>query len=285
MPSTTDELLFLLDLETIDDNLFRGSQLPSQLPRVYGGQVAAQAVVAAARTVGEGFAIHSLHSYFLQPGDTGAPIIYDVEKLRDGRSFTTRRVLARQHGRPIFVMTVDLAREEESWDHQDVMPVGVPGPEECPDPRDAAPPGKRFTDWDVSEIRYAGSSADVLPPDPERPGRQRVWLRVGRDLPSDPLLQAAAFVYGSDMALLGPAFAPHGLRFGDNRSMAASLDHAVWFHRPFRADDWWLYDQHSPSMAGARALINARVFTQDGRLVASVAQEALIRRRDPAREH
>ncbi|MCM0618844.1 acyl-CoA thioesterase [Nocardioides bruguierae] len=283
MPSTTDELLALLDLETIDDNLFRGIQLPSMLPRVYGGQVAAQAVVAAARTVEPGYALHSLHSYFLQPGDTEARIIYDVEKLRDGRSFTTRRVLARQHGRPIFVMTVDLARDEESWDHQDRMPDYVPDPESCLDPRTVVSPGQRFDEWDVADIRYAGSSADLLPEDAERPGRQRVWLKVGTDLPDDPLIQAAAFVYGSDMALLGAAYAPHGLRFADGKSMAASLDHAVWFHRPFRADDWWLYDQHSPSMSGARALVNARVFTQDGRLVASVAQEALIRKRDPRR--
>lgn len=277
MPRSTEELVELLDLETIDDNLFRGAQQPSVLPRVFGGQVAAQALVAAARTVDPAYVVHSLHSYFLQPGDTGAPIVYDVENLRDGRSFATRRVLARQHGRPIFAMTTDLQKPEEGFEHQDRMPADVPGPDEAIDPRTVV--GKGGTDeWDAMELRYVGTSADLLPPDPERPGRQRFWLRIAGDLPDDPLLHAAAFTYASDMTIIGAALAPHGHRIGDPAVMVASLDHAVWFHHGFRADRWWLYDQHSPAASGGRGLVSSRVFDLDGRLVASTAQEALVRR-------
>lgn len=277
MPRDVSELLGLLDLETIDDNLFRGGQLPSALPRVFGGQVAAQALVGAARTMGEGYDVHSLHSYFLQPGDTGAPIVYDVEALRDGRSFATRRVLARQHGRPIFVMTADFQRPEEGFEHQDVAPDDVPPPEECLDPKSLAS-SEGFSEWDAIDMRYVGSSADLLAEDPTRPGRQRFWLRVSGELPDDPLLHTIAFAYASDMTLMGAALAAHGQRLGSPETMIASLDHSVWFHHGFRADQWWLYDQHSPATSGGRGLVNARVFTQDGRLVASVAQEALLRR-------
>lgn len=276
MPRTTADLLDLLDLETIDDDLYRGDQQPSALERVFGGQVAAQALVAADRTVDDSYVVHSLHAYFLQPGDTGARIVYDVERLRDGRSFATRRVLARQHGRPIFAMTVDLQRPETGRDHQDVMPQ-VPPPEECLNPRTLASDDE-LGEWDAVELRYVGSSADLLPPDAERPGRQRFWLRVADRLPDGPpLIHTAAFAYLSDMTLMGAALAPHGLRIGGRHTLVASLDHAVWFHHAFRADEWLLYDQVSPAGSGARGLVTARVFTQDGRLVASVAQEALLR--------
>ncbi|MSZ76260.1 MAG: acyl-CoA thioesterase II, partial [Actinobacteria bacterium] len=252
MPRNADELMALLDLETIDDNLFRGIQLPSMLPRVFGGQVAAQALVAADRTMDPAYAVHSLHAYFLQPGDTSMPIVYDVEALRDGRSFATRRILARQHGRPIFVMTADFQRPAQGREHQDTMPT-VPAPADCIDPR-AVIRGEDggFDEWDVIDFRYVGSSHDLLPPDPERPGRQQFWLRIAQDLPDDPKLHAAAFTYASDMTLMGAALAPHGLRIGGPHTMVASLDHAVWFHRPFRPDDWWLYDQVSPSGSGER---------------------------------
>ncbi len=278
MPRTTAELLALLDLETIDDNLFRGAQQESVLPRVFGGQVAAQALVAADRTVDDSYAVHSLHSYFLQPGDTTAPIVYDVERLRDGRSFATRRVLARQHGRPIYVMTVDLQRPEEGYEHQDRMPQ-VPGPEESLD-INAQIRGAdgSFTEWDVLDFRYIGSSHDLLAPDEDRPGRQQTWLRVNEPLPDDPLLHAAAFTYASDATIMGAALSPQGISIGTREVMVASLDHSIWFHRPFRADDWWLFDQHSPVATGGRGLVNARIFDRDGLLVASVSQEALIRR-------
>ncbi|WP_341241662.1 acyl-CoA thioesterase II [uncultured Nocardioides sp.] len=278
MPRTTAELLALLDLETIDDNLFRGAQQESVLPRVFGGQVAAQALVAADRTVDDSYVVHSLHSYFLQPGDTTAPIVYDVERLRDGRSFATRRVLARQHGRPIYVMTVDLQRPEEGYEHQDRVPQ-VPGPEESLDinARIRGADGS-FTEWDVLDFRYVGSSHDLLAPDEDRPGRQQTWLRVNEPLPDDPLLHAAAFTYASDATIMGAALSPQGISIGTREVMVASLDHSIWFHRPFRADDWWLFDQHSPVATGGRGLVNARIFDRDGLLVASVSQEALIRR-------
>ena len=214
MPRTTAELLALLDLETIDDNLFRGAQQESVLPRVFGGQVAAQALVAADRTVDDSYVVHSLHSYFLQPGDTTAPIVYDVERLRDGRSFATRRVLARQHGRPIYVMTVDLQRPEEGYEHQDRVPQ-VPGPEESLDinARIRGADGS-FTEWDVLDFRYVGSSHDLLAPDEDRPGRQQTWLRVNEPLPDDPLLQAAAFTYASDATIMGAALSPQGISIG-----------------------------------------------------------------------
>ncbi|ANH39944.1 Acyl-CoA thioesterase 2 [Nocardioides dokdonensis FR1436] len=277
MPRTNAELLELLDLENIDDNLFRGAQQPSILPRVFGGQVAAQALVAADRTVDDEYVVHSLHSYFLQPGDTNAPIIYDVERLRDGRTFSTRRVLARQHGRPIFAMTVDLQRPEEGYEHQDRMPR-VPSPEDALD-ANAVIRGEdgSFDEWDVIDFRYVGSGHDLLPPDDDRPGRQQMWLRFNEALPDDPLVHAAAFTYASDATLMGAALSPQGITLGGPEVMVASLDHSVWFHRPFRADDWWLFDQHSPIASGGRGLVNARVFDREGLLVASVSQEALMR--------
>ena len=275
MPKDAGELVSLLDLETIDDNLFRGGQLPTALPRVFGGQVAAQAVVAGSRTVDPAYVVHSLHSYFLQPGDPGAPIVFDVENLRDGRTFSTRRVLGRQHGRPIYAQTLEFMRPEEGLGPQDPMP-DLPGPEECPDPG-------RFDgseEWGSVDLRYVGSSADGrLPADDRHPGRQAFWLRVSGELPDDPLVHVAAFTYLSDMTIMGAALAPHGLHLGSPGLQAASLDHAVWFHRPFRADRWWLYYQVSPWASGGRGLIHGRVFTREGALVASVTQEALLRRR------
>ncbi|MGV3563929.1 MAG: acyl-CoA thioesterase, partial [Nocardioides sp.] len=226
MPRDVDELLRLPDIETIVDNLFRGSQPASVLPRVFGGQVAAQALVAAARTTDPAYVVHSLHSYFLQPGDTGAPIVYDVEALRDGRSFATRRVLARQHGRPIFALTTDFQKPEEGLDHQDVFPDDVPSPEDALDPTARRADGE-FTEWDAISMRYVGSSADLLPPDPQRPGRQRFWLKIDGELPDGPLVHAAAFAYASDMTIAGAALAPHGSRLGGPDIMVASLDHTV----------------------------------------------------------
>lgn len=286
MPRNADELVDLLDLEQIDLDLFRGKQLPTRLPRVFGGQAAAQALTAAGRTVDPDYLVHSLHSHFLQPGDVNAPTIFDVENLRDGRSFATRHVLARQHGRPIFAMTANFQRGEEGYEHAEPMP-DVCSPEDAIDARALTREADsqdtdRDSEWDVADMRYVGSSADgLLPADDEHPGRQRFWLRVSSPLPDDAFTHVAAFTYLSDMTVMGAALAPHGVRFGDAELMMASLDHSVWFHRPFRADDWWLYDQVSPAASGGRGLVLAKVYTQDGTLVASVAQEALIRRRTP----
>ncbi len=287
MPASVEELMALLDLEVIEDNLFRGRQPDTSLQRVFGGQVAAHALVAASRTVPDVYDVHSLHSYFLRPGDTTVPIVFDVESVRDGRSFATRRVLARQHGRPIFAMTLNYHIPEEGLDHQDPMPP-APGPEDCPTLGEMlSGAGKRSADWAKEwaalDVRYAGDSRPGgAIDDPDVAARVRLWIRVNGRLPDDPLLHTAAFTYSSDMTLLGAALVPHGLTLGSPEIQAASLDHSIWFHRPFRADEWWLYDQVSPSASGGRGLSVARVFSRDGRLVASVAQEGLIRLTPPA---
>jgi acyl-CoA thioesterase-2 len=285
VPRSADELIELLDLETIDLNLFRGTQPETSLQRVFGGQVAAQALVAGNRTVEDHLAVHSLHSYFLRPGDTAVPIVYDVERIRDGRSFCTRRVVARQHGRAIFYMTASFQVAEEGLEHQDRMPP-VPPPQDTPDLADivarrspeAAEHWKR--EWAALGLKYVGdSSARGGIPGDEQPAQSRLWLRICGDLPDDPVLHRAAFTYASDMTLLASSLVPHGLQISDPGLQSASLDHTVWFHRPFRADEWVLYDQVSPSASGGRGLAIGRVFTEDGTLVASVAQEGLIRQR------
>ncbi|MFL6172872.1 MAG: acyl-CoA thioesterase [Marmoricola sp.] len=282
MPSNVTELVDLLDLEMIEDNLFRGKQPKTEMQRVFGGQVAAHALVAATRTVAPTYVVHSLHSYFLRPGDTSVPIVYDVENLRDGRSFATRRVLARQHGHPIFAMTLNFQVPEDGLEHQDVMPA-VPAPEDCPSLGDIFARRSHDTDewereWAALEVRYAGNSrpGGELANDLE-PARARLWIRVNGTLPDSPLQHTAAFTYASDMTLLGATLVPHEVFISSPNVQAASLDHTIWFHRPFRADEWWLYDQHSPAASGGRGLTFARVFTADGTLVASVAQEGLIR--------
>jgi acyl-CoA thioesterase-2 len=282
MPRSVAELVDLLDLEVIEDNLFRGRQPDTSLQRVFGGQVAAHALVAAARTVDPRYVVHSLHSYFLRPGDTAVPIVYDVDDVRDGRTFATRRVLARQHGRPIFGLTTSFQVPEEGREHQDVMPE-VPAPEDCPTLAEAAPDTGRDSEewqreWAALDVRHAGDSrpGGVLV-DPDRPARARLWIRVDGRLPDDPLLQVAAFTYASDMTLLAATLVPHDVHINSPQVQAASLDHSIWFHHPFRADEWWLYDQVSPSASGGRGLALARVFTRVGRLVASVAQVRLIR--------
>ena len=286
MPSSAAELVDLLDLETIDVNLFRGTQPDTMLQRVFGGQVAAQALVAAARTVEDKLVVHSMHSYFLRPGDTAVPIVYDVERIRDGRSFSTRRVVARQHGRAIYYLTASFQVPEKGLEHQDVMPE-VTSPEESLDlgemfrKRSPAKADEWLREWAALELRYVGDSREGGNiPNNEHPSQSRLWIRVSGTLTDDPLLHQAAFAYASDMTLLGSTLVPHGLHISHPKLQSASLDHTIWFHRPFRADQWLLYDQASPSATGGRGLAIGRVFTEDGLLVASVAQEGLIRVRD-----
>jgi len=279
LPATADEIAELLDLEDIDVNLFRGRQPDTKLQRVFGGQVAGQALVAASRATPPEYLVHSLHSYFLRPGDTSVPIVYDVESVREGRSFATRRVVARQHGRGIYYMTADFQKPEEGYEHQDPMP-DVPSPEESLHLSDlfsdksVRDPEAWQREWSALDVRYAGNGdAD----EGERSAQTRLWIRIGGRMSDDPVIQNAAFTYASDLTLLGSALGPHGLHIGSKKVQPASLDHTIWFHRPFRADEWWLYDQYSPSASGGRGLAFARVFSEDGRLVASVAQEGLLR--------
>jgi acyl-CoA thioesterase-2 len=287
VPQTLDALLDLLDLEQIDLCLFRGRQPQTRLQRVFGGQVAAQALVAAGRTVDPARSVHSLHSYFLIGGDTSVPIVYDVEQTRDGKSFSTRRVVARQHGRTIYYLSASFQVSEDGFDHQDVAPEAPP-PLECPTLAEALSQvtGRSTAnfaeEWAALEVRYVGDSRPGgRLTDPEHPALARAWVRAAGQLPDDPMLHRAVLTYTSDLTLLGASLVPHGLVIGTRHLQSASLDHAMWFHRPFRADEWLLYDQVSPSASGARGLSMGRLFTESGVLVASVAQEGLIRQHEP----
>lgn len=284
MPGSAAELAELLVLEQLDLNLFRGPQPSTGRQRVFGGQVAGQAVLAGSRTVEDDLVLHSMHSYFLRGGDTAVPIIYDVERIRDGRSFATRRVVARQHGRPIFFLTASFQRPEDGFDHQDRMPDVIPPEHGVPMGDLAAQRGPEMAEewqreWAALDVRYVGTSAIGLDPDPDHPARAQLWVRVDGRLADDPQTQLAAFTYASDLTLLGATLTPHGVLISSPGMQAASLDHTIWLHRPFRADEWWFYDQVSPVAHGARGLALARIFTQDGTLVATVAQEGLIRQR------
>jgi acyl-CoA thioesterase II len=281
-----DSLVRLLDLEAIEVNIFRGVSPDENRQRVFGGQVAGQALVAAARTVEEGRAVHSLHAYFLRPGDPAVPILYDVDRIRDGRSFTTRRVVAIQHGKAIFNLAASFHTREDGLDFQlpleDAMWDGrlPPEPESLPDWRTRmAPQAERLgewldrprpidtrnVDWDWEERR------DKLPP------HQRVWLRADGTLPDDPVLHTCVLTYASDLTLLDTTLLPHGADAGDESLMMASLDHAMWFHRSFRVDEWMLYVQDTPSTSGGRGVARGLIYTRDGTLAVSVVQEGLIR--------
>jgi len=275
VPATLTELVDLLDLEKLDDGLFRGRQLENTgFFRVFGGQVAAQALVAAQLTVPDERHVHSLHSYFLLGGDLSIPIIYDVENVRDGGSFTTRRVAARQHGAIIFYMTVSFQKVEDGFDHQDPIP-DVPSPDECtPLPDVIRSFNPEAADWWVKEwsaidARLVTSGDDAA--------TQRLWFRFAGTLPDDRRLRNAVLTYFSDLTLLGPTLLPHDRVVSSPDMQVASLDHTIWFHRPAEANQWFLYDQHSPSASRGRGLAIGRVFTEDGVLVATIAQEGLIR--------
>ena len=285
-----DDLLDLLDLEPIEVHIFRGRNRPLAGPRVFGGQVLAQALVAAGRSVEADRTCHSLHAYFILPGDVEAPIVYEVEKLRDGGSFTTRRVTAVQHGRPIFNASLSFHRDEPGLEHQPGPPEGVPAPDDLTPERDLAvaladriPEPLRTVLTRERPIDFRPvDPADPLRPEPQE-ARSATWLRAAGPLPDDPLVHQAVLAYASDWGLLGTALLPHGRSVFDGTIQAASLDHAMWFHRPFRADDWLLYAMEAPTTAGARAFTHGRVTDADGRLVASAVQEGLIRPVDPGR--
>jgi acyl-CoA thioesterase-2 len=274
----------ILDLEQLEVNLFRGRSPQVGWQRVFGGQVIGQALVAACRTV-EDRPPHSMHAYFLLPGDPKVPIIYDVDRIRDGKSFTTRRIVAIQHGQAIFTMAVSFHRGEPGFSHQAAMP-NVARPEDLPSDNDIKErvlpmmpdPVRRYYERErpielrpVEFDRYLGKTSTH--------GRFHVWIRTTGRLPDDPTLHQCVLAYASDLTLLDTALVPHGRTLFEREFMAASLDHALWFHRPFRADDWLLYAQDSPSLEGARGFARGLIFTREGTLVASVAQEGLIRMR------
>jgi len=284
MGSAIETLLEVLDLEKLEENLYRGRSPQVGWQRVFGGQVIGQALVAAARTVEERVA-HSLHGYFMLPGDPSVPIVYQVDRIRDGKSFATRRVVAIQHGKAIFSMSCSFQLPEDGLDHQIPMPK-VPPPEELPSEAElktlflnAAPePVRRY--WERErpiEIRPVDlehyMSRDTLDP------RQNVWIRATGPLPDDPDIHRCVLAYASDMTLLDTSLFYHGRSIFDRDLQVASLDHALWFHRPFRADEWLLYAEDSPSASGARGFNRGSLFSRDGRLIASVAQEGLIRLR------
>jgi len=285
MSLAVTDLLGILDLEPLEVNLFRGRSPQTGWQRVYGGQVIGQALVAACRTV-EGRPPHSLHAYFMLPGDPKVPIIYDVDRIRDGKSFATRRVVAIQHGHAIFTMAVSFHVDEPmSLTHQAKMPE-VPKPEDLPSEeqiRKAILPSmpeavRRYYERErpielrpVDYTRYLGRKSEG--------GTFNVWIRATAKLPDDPAIHQCVLAYASDMTLLDVALVPHGRTLFEKNFMAASLDHALWFHRSFRADEWLLYAQDSPNLSGSRGFSRGLIFTRDGTLVASVAQEGLLRER------
>jgi acyl-CoA thioesterase-2 len=277
---SVDALVRLLDLEAIEVNIFRGISPDVKQQRVFGGQVAGQALVAAARTVDpEHGHVHSLHAYFLRPGDPSVPIVYTVDRTRDGRSFTTRRVVAVQHGRPIFTLSASFHKQEAGLEHQLPMPDVTP-PHELDDFKTRWAPWKdTLGEWYERPRPIDTRHVDWNPPDRKEPlpPYQHVWLRADGRLPDDPILHTCVLTYASDMTLLDTTLLPHGGRYTEPELMMASLDHAMWFHRPFRADDWLLYAQDTPSTSGALGLARGLIYTRDGDLVVSVVQEGLIR--------
>lgn len=271
-----------MQLETLEDNLFRGESRDIGTPRVFGGQVLAQSVIAASRTVDEG-TIHSLHAYFLRAGDAQAPIVYDVDRNRDGRSFKSRRVVAIQHGRPIFTLAASFQLEQEGLDHQFEMP-DVPMPEDLPSESNVSEEQlqqvpqllrrwfARTGPFDFRPVK----KVDVFNPRPQPP-RQDIWFRLSEKIDAPDLMHRALMAYASDFHLVGTATLPHGISFIQDDLTMASLDHAMWFHRPARVDDWLLYSCDSPSSSGGRGLARGSIYDRSGRLVASAAQEGMIR--------
>lgn len=262
-----------LQIERLEKDIFRGSSTETTLQRTFGGQVAGQALVAAVRTVDIEFQVHSLHGYFLRPGNPDKATVYLVDRIRDGRSFCTRRVTGVQDGKAIFTMSASFHIWEDGIEHQDEMP-DVPGPDEIPDSAQTLSPERRWLlrEWASYDIRVLPD--DLLVHRPGAASQQQVWFRYREKLPDEPVFHVCTLAYMSDMTLLGSAKVIHP----DEPTMNASLDHALWFLRPFRADEWLLYDQSSPSAGFGRALTQGRIFDQAGNMVAAVVQEGLTRR-------
>ncbi|MCB1414854.1 MAG: acyl-CoA thioesterase II [Phyllobacteriaceae bacterium] len=288
MSKAVETLLSTLDLEPIEVNLFRGISPKVGWQRVFGGQVIGQALVAAQRTVEAQRKVHSLHGYFMRPGDPENPIIYEVDRIRDGGSFTTRRVVAIQHGHAIFSMSASFQIEESGLEHAIDMP-DVPRPEQLASEKELA---EQFIDHAPENVRkywQRERPIELRPTDlthyisrKKLPPRQHVWFRATGPLPDNPAIQAAVLAYASDMTLLDTSLYAHGRAVFDPALQVASLDHAMWFHRPINMEKWHLYTQDSPNSSGARGFTRGSIYSEDGELVASAAQEGLIRLRDPA---
>jgi acyl-CoA thioesterase-2 len=288
MPSVLEELVKLLALEKIEENLFRGQSQDLGWGNVFGGQVLGQALSAAVQTVPAERLPHSLHAYFVRPGDVKKPIVYQVGRVRDGGSFNTRRVEAVQNGQTILLLASSFQKHEVGYEHQDRMP-DAPPPLEVPTEQErlgaslAKLPAyvrERLTAPSPFEVRVVNAADDPLAPTPREP-RRMVWLKTRANLADDPSLHRYLLAYASDYAFIGTALLPHGVSFLTPGKQIASLDHAMWFHRPFRIDDWLLHVMDSPAAQEARGLVRGSVFTQDGRLVASTIQEGLIRASKP----
>src|SRR5699024_8649849 len=276
-----DRLVGLLDLEQIEENIFRGVS-PAQSPvRVFGGQVAGQALVAAGRTVPEERDVHSMHAYFIRGGDPRVPIVYEVDRIRDGRSFTTRRVVAVQHGKAIFSLSASFQKAEQGIEHSEPMPE-VPDPETLPTLAERAAGYEEQLGAHVMprpiDLRYVNEppwiTRDEDAPSPER---NQVWMRADGVMPDQSVLAVRVIAYATAMTLLDSVLARHGVYWEMDKVLGASLDHALWFHRPFRADEWFLYDSSSPSASGSRGLATGRFFAADGTMIATVVQEGLLR--------
>jgi acyl-CoA thioesterase-2 len=286
MNSVLQDLIELLDLEQLEVNLFRGQSRDTGGRSVFGGQVISQALVAANRTVPLDRPTHSLHAYFLRPGDMEKPIVYEVDRVRDGRSFTTRRVQAIQRGEVILSMIASYQVVEKGFEHQAPMP-DVPAPESLTDLNElarqwlaeAGPIPERAREWLERKVGVEFRPVDTQNPITRGPGEpvQRLWMRAVGPLPDDPALHRHVLAYASDFNLIGTAQYPHGVSFTNPKLFIASIDHALWFHRDFRIDDWLLYDMDSPSAQGSRGFARGQIFDRKGRLVASVAQEGLMR--------
>lgn len=277
-----DELLNVLDLEQIDANLFRGPRATTKVQRVFGGQVAAQALVAAGRTVETGRNVHSLHGYFVRPGDPNKPIIYSVDVIRDGRSFSVRRSTALQGGKPIFFMSASFHIGEKGLEHGDPLPDDVPMPEDVPSLHEVlkAHPD-RLGIWARMprpiEVRYVGQSGYSAVGERPASAEQRVWMKVDGKLPDDQLLHSCVLAYASDLTLLDTVLNQHGQVWGPGGYLGTSLDHALWFHREFRADEWFLFDSSSPTASLGRGLARGEMYTKEGLHIASAVQEGLLR--------
>jgi acyl-CoA thioesterase II len=286
MTKALDAVVELLNLEQIELDIFRGrSPEGERRQRVFGGQVAGQALVAAGRTVPADRPVHSLHAYFIRPGDPSVPLVYLVERVRDGRSFTTRRVTVVQHGKAIFTLSASFHVREAGFEHSEPMPV-VPPPDEVEPTSQRlrklfGPAADDFVRDSPIEIRHVGPLTLEAERDPSLiSSRNVVWLKANGDLPDDPLLHVCLMTYASDMTLLDTVLLAHGVSWFNGDIVGASLDHAMWFHRPFRADRWLLYAQDSPTASGALGLARGEVYTEQGELVVSVVQEGLLRRRE-----